>query len=718
MNITGYGQYSKGTAGVRNPKRNINSQLKLIFIYPILIADKIKVQSTLPFEQLIRDFISVTFLSDLFVENAFSIIGTANQIRPLWDERQQSVDPTSGILRTLAAQQGISSAGYGTSSPNYNVDAAYAGVLQQKITQKTAVIQQLIKTDPKLAKFRPYIETITMGNMIEVPVIVGTSSFQVDTLTLMWVLIASIGLNLSLDSETNIDAVFKELESLDEKKYWRLLNNLITDPTVRQNLGSWFQRGVIGISRGVERVTRRFNILPSLQQAASNKRFKIQSQIDNEEELKTQQQFIPLYLNRTDLDNTKTYFKFVLNRTSAERRFGLDATDERTSRVRVQEASLGSQSIRYRNFLINSFTDIMGTTGTIWLLSIGNLISISSSGLNVVNVKKEKIDDELFDNITDIVGKLFANIDKSFRQENIKEKIESLKDLCAIDSVEVVENISRWAGDTSISVGSFNNSTYLHFVDMFEKASGVSKSLSVRLEKQLQTVVADTYSREFNSNLIVVKNLINQVVKNFIKEFVDEENQTPNSIFALDNLNIADRNKILRQVIPEFHDGIVDILYFLFLAKFQEVLCKFILIADVEIEKSVNEVTSWPNYTLVLPVEIVVALHAAIMGKSWKHMLSGGQIGRSLQPNSTPLTKEQVNMPDVSATYIKSIVKFIANRLNVPNLIVVDSKRGEVHYQLMNQTDVNKSRIQTLATFVQSKVNRPLTTTQSQNYYY
>jgi hypothetical protein len=717
MNITGYGQYSKGVAGARDPKKLMNSQLKLIFIYPILIADKIKVQSTPPFEQLIRDFISVTFLSDLFIENAFTIIGTANQIRPLWDERQQSVDPTSGILRTLAAQQGISSAGYGTASPNYNVDAAYAGVLQQKITQKTAVIQQLIKTDPKLAKFRPYIETITMGNMIEVPVIVGTSSFQVDTLTLMWVLIASIGLNLSLDSETNIDAVFKELESLDEKKYWRLLNNLITDPTVRQNLGSWFQRGVIGISRGVERVTRRFNILPSLQHAASNKRFKIQSQIDNEEELKTQQQFIPLYLNRTDLDNTKTYFKFVLNRTSAERRFGLDATDERTSRVRVQEASLGSQSIRYRNFLINSFTDIMGTTGTIWLLSIGNLISISSSGLNVVNVKKEKIDDELFDNITDIVGKLFANIDKSFRQENIKEKIESLKDLCAIDSVEVVENISRWAGDTSISVGSFNNSTYLHFVDMFEKASGVSKSLSVRLEKQLQTVVADTYSREFNSNLIVVKNLINQVVKNFIKEFVDEEDQTPDSEFTLENLGIADRNKILRQVIPAFHDGIVDILYFLFLAKFQEVLCKFILIADVEIEKSVNEVTSWPNYTLVLPVEIVVALHAAIMGKSWKHMLSGGQIGRSLQPNSTPLTKKQVNMPDVSATYIKSIVKFIANRLNVPNLIVVDSKRGEVHYQLMNQTDVNKSRIQTLATFVQSKVDRPLTTTQSQNYY-
>jgi hypothetical protein len=711
MNITGYGQYSKAAAGIRDPKKNMNSQLKLIFIYPILIADRIKVQSTPPFEQLIRDFISVTFLSDLFIENAFTIIGTANQIRPLWDEQNKTIDPISGILRFQAAQQGISSAGYGTSSPNYNVDAGYSEKLQQKINQKTATIQQLLKVDPKFAKFRPYIETITMGNMIEVPVVIGTSSFQVDTLTLMWVLIASIGLNLSLDSETNIGIIFKELENLDEEKYWRLLNNLITDPTVRQNLGSWFQRGVIGVSRGIERVTRRFNILPGIQHAASNKRFKVQSQIDNEQKLITQQQFAPLYLNQNNLDQTRTYFKFVLNRTLSERRFGLGDTDEMTSRVRVQDASLGSHSSRYRDFLINSFIDIMSTTGTVLLLSVGNLISISSSDLNIVNVKKDTIDDNLFDNITNIVGKLFANINDSFRQENMKEKIESLKDLCSIDSVEVIENVNNWAGEISISTPSFSSQEYLRFVDLFEKSNGISKSSSLKLERQLQTVISNTFLTEFNSNLIVIKNLISQVIKNFIKEFVDEENQTPQSQFILDDLGIADRSKILGQIIPAFHGGLTDIFYFLFLAKFQEVLCRFISVADVEIEKSVNEVTSWPNYTLVLPVEIVVALHAAIMGKSWKHMLSGGQIGRSLRPNSTPLAKEQINMPDINSTYIKSIVKFIAQRLNVPNLIVVDSKRGEVHYQLMNQSDVNKTRIQTLATFIQSKVDRPLTTT-------
>ena len=83
MNITGYGQYSKGVAGVRDPKKLMNSQLKLIFVYPILIADKIKVQSTPPFEQLIRDFISVTFLKTSRA-TGFISLSKVNSIFILW----------------------------------------------------------------------------------------------------------------------------------------------------------------------------------------------------------------------------------------------------------------------------------------------------------------------------------------------------------------------------------------------------------------------------------------------------------------------------------------------------------------------------------------------------------------------------------------------------------------------------------------------------------
>ena len=79
---------------------------------------------------------------------------------------------------------------------------------------------------------------------------------------------------------------------------------------------------------------------------------------------------------------------------------------------------------------------------------------------------------------------------------------------------------------------------------------------------------------------------------------------------------------------------------------------------------------------------------------------------------STPLTREQVNkasIVDVNDTYIKSIIKFVARRLDVPNLIVIDSKKGDIYYKLMNQSDVNKTKITTIDTFIQSKLNRQMT---------
>jgi hypothetical protein len=150
----------------------------------------------------------------------------------------------------------------------------------------------------------------------------------------------------------------------------------------------------------------------------------------------------------------------------------------------------------------------------------------------------------------------------------------------------------------------------------------------------------------------------------------------------------------------------------MFLAQLQASLCKFILVADIDIETATNEVTSWPNYTLTLPVEIVLALHAAIMGASWKHMLSGGQIGKEIdKEKNKPLTREQVgkgSMFNVNENYIKGIVKFVCQRLDVPNLIVVDSKKGDIYYKLMNQTDINKTKISTIETFIQSKLNRQM----------
>ena len=165
------------------------------------------------------------------------------------------------------------------------------------------------------------------------------------------------------------------------------------------------------------------------------------------------------------------------------------------------------------------------------------------------------------------------------------------------------------------------------------------------------------------------------------------------------------------------------------LAQLQRSLCSFTLTLDADYENITNEVTAWPNYTLVLPIEIITALHAATMGISWEHMLGGGRQGTAIvkvdselrddltgaiitKEKSKPMDKETLNrssIVDVNENYVKGIMKFIWQRLDVPNLIVVDAKKGEIYYKLMNQTSVNKTKISTIDTFIQSKLNRQMT---------
>lgn len=719
MNITGYGQYSKAITSTKNPTKTMDQQLKLVFVYPILTADKIKVQSTPPFEQLIRDFISVTFLTDLFIENAFNVIGIANQVRPLWDEKQQPVDITGAMIGAASAYE--RSTGTGIAPPSYNVGEHHKYLLQQKITQKTAVIQQLIKTDPRLAKLRPYIETITMGNMLEVPVIVGTAHYPVDTLTLMWVLIAAISLNRSLTNESDVDFIFNELEKLTPEKYWTLLQNLIQTPEQAQQLGTFFQRGMMKVYKGTENwlAGRQKMQLPRVRRMIHNQAIKLQQDIEKPPDFEMQRQFAPLFLKKEDLAQTKLFFKFVLQSDFAAKRFGINTANEMSKKVDVMSMKLSAQLSRLRDWTMSSFQDIMSTTGTFWLLSVGNLISAEPSDLNISDQKETYIDHSLYSDIEDDLGELFIAIDDSLKEnsvENTKEKIASLKDLCNIDSSEVIRAINDWSGSSSIqSGGIFSSENYMKFLDLFDKSNGMCRPLISKMEKQFNYILSSNQQQKFTSHRQRILQKINLSVKNFIAPFLKEMKDTNTSVLS-SVMGYSDVNRVIRSNVPPLHEGLVQLIYFMFLTQLQTALCKFILVADVDLETSTTEVTAWPNYTLVLPVEIIMALHAAIMGKSWKHILSGGQTGRSLNSNSTPMTPDRMNrmaMPDVSDNYIKGIVKYMSKRINVPNLIIIDSKKGEMYYKLMNQSDVNKTKLSTISTFIESKLNRPLTT---QNY--
>jgi hypothetical protein len=734
VNVTGYGQYSKQTSGIRDPNKIMNQQQKLIFIYPMLFADKIRVPNVQSFETLMRDFISVTFLSDLFVQNTFNVIGLANQIRPLWDEHREVVDPSVGILKALSgSQHGVYTSG--PSTPNYPVGPEHFNTLQNKINQKTAVIQQLVKSDPKMAKTRPFIEVITLGNMIEVPVIVGTSPYPVDTLTLMYVLIAAIGLNKKLTNETDLNEIFHELETMNETKYWNLLNNLTKSPKEIQDLADRFRGKVLsGISvRGHTVVPGLKNIsgwgsTPIIANAARGLATRVQNRIDNPKELEQQRQiFAPLLLKQDKLDQTKLYFKFVLDPDFAKRRFGIDASKEDAKLNDISQVKLQGELSKIQNVTMSAFAKMIGTLGTSLLLSITNLVSTPDSTVNVMLEKSRNIDNDMMSEIEPQLTEILIGIDNGLKgnsSQASRNKIDILKDLCKIDSSETLKEFTDNIDRTSIISNDFNFDQFKNFITYITNFSNVSISLSNKIENEIKFITSDqsTIITRFDT----LKKLISNTITGFFKPFKEDLNNTPTSQLA----QVAGTNNtnIINRTIPTFISGLTQIFYFVFLMYLQASLCKFILTADVDVETAANEVTTWPNYTLVLPVEIVLALHAAVMGASWEHMLKGGQQGQDLvtkrfttkddltntkitTEKNKPLTKEQVStrgIHDINEGYIKGIVKFICQRLDVPNLFVVDSKKGDIYYKLMNQTDVNKTKITTIETFIHSKLNRQM----------
>jgi len=728
VNITGQGQYSKQVAGIKDPRNIMNSQQKLIFIYPMLYADKIKVQSSQPFEGLVRDFISVTFLSDIFVQNTFNLIGMANQIRPLWDENRQAVDPTSGI---------VPYSNYPTvyttpTSTQYPIGSEHAGRIEQKITQKTAIIQHLLKTDPKFSKLRPFVEIITMGNMIEVPVIVGTASYPVDTLTLMYVLIAALGMNKKLSKKSDLELIFHELETLNEKKYWTLLTHLTRDnPNDVESLANWFRGYAVSGLKRISNIQRVQNV-PRLQRFINTRRDKMQLKMNEVPELNPQnQQFSPLLLKKSNLDQTKLYFNFVLDSDLTNSQFGIDTATSATRVKTLAQVKFRGEIDKIGELTMAHYRNLIGEVGTSILFSISNLIRIEGYSVDAMDQKYNIIDNQMMDKIETHLKYILEIIDESLQDPSsltsTRSKIKILEDLCKIDAAPILKDVVESLPSLKVSRADFGEKDYKDFLIFFDDLTSQSRSFSLKIENEIKFLVAAKYKGRITSAFNRLSEIVNEHIDDFFQPFIADLTDTSNSRLA--QVTASDITNIKAKTIPRFKAGLTDIFYFMLLAQLQRSLCSFTLTLDADYENITNEVTAWPNYTLVLPIEIITALHAATMGISWEHMLGGGRQGTAIvkvdnevrddltgaiitKEKSKPMDKETLNrssIVDVNENYVKGIMKFIWQRLDVPNLIVVDAKKGEIYYKLMNQTSVNKTKISTIDTFIQSKLNRQMT---------
>jgi len=278
------------------------------------------------------------------------------------------------------------------------------------------------------------------------------------------------------------------------------------------------------VLRGTEKITRGSSVFRGLNIAAHNRGIKLRQSIEQEPDFKTHRQLAPLYLKRTDLDQTKLFFKFVIDPNFARSKFGIDVSTEKEKRVEYSRAKLQGQLSKLKDLTLASFNDTVSVSGTFWLLSLGNLISINSSNLNIPQIKNDNIDSQLYDSIEPNMGEIFIAIDDSIKSGDQKFVVESLKDLCNIDNNEVVKNINNWAAYSQVPAGGvFTNAEYFRFIDLFEKANGISQGKIKEIENALDYIVSDDNRARLKSQLSLIRNKISQAVRDFTNEFINEK---------------------------------------------------------------------------------------------------------------------------------------------------------------------------------------------------
>jgi hypothetical protein len=728
VNVTGMRLYSSAMSGIRQPEKLLDSSDRLVFIFPILIANKTTAATSIPLEIILRDFISITFLKELFIQNTISIIKMANEIQPLSDDRDDLFNANSthtkvaNSMNTASGQVQINQSGltflpsFGDQKhPDYKISPYHAQSVQQKIREKTAIITKHIKVDPKLAPLRPVVEIITLGNLIDVPVIVGTKCQQLDTLTLLHILMASISLKKPLyeNGRDNLDEICLELEKLNPEKYWKLLNNLLPgkDPEKHQ-MREWMSEYINSHSslKSIKNTTTKV-FKPITNAVASIEK----SNAADPNYLKA---FDILNIIKSKLNETKLFLRFSLDERLLKSQYGIDTSSDVSHRTDMLDMKLSPEFKNLLALTTSNFSRSLENIGMILLHSLFNILYPVQSGnfglppenLSFTKLKADTIDDDLLVNIDKIVqeqigGYLKQSLGKD-TQKDTQTKLKLLKNLAGIDLTELLNEMNSTFQRIDLSSRVFSWNDFETFNTVLDKKSSECNAMNIKFEN-----LAGVLSSEIKNELIKIRAQIFDALTSFFYKLTEQysEDIKPKILFVGNAVRSenedfsrfsSDTETIRTKMIPENINYLTNVFYFLFLYQFQHTLFNVVRATDIELETATNDVTTWPNFTLVLPVEIVVALHAALMSKTWDTVLRTS--------DDKILTNEEIGKKNIIApndNYIKGIVKYVGKLLNIPNFIVVDSKKNDIYYKLMCNSSINKTKLTTLETFVKSNLD-------------
>lgn len=656
MRISGTNQQSSSLNLLGDLSSSGEHKSSLVFVYPILF-DKTLIKK---WESVIRDFQTAQFISQIKISNVLNITQSAvqgygkniksNYINPAEVlNNALSSNSSDNFDRSLQNQlQKLQIDQFERQSQQNNTpsQSEYAYKLNQYIN----FIKNQVQTDPRYDNLRPAFSIITVeNNLLDIPLIVGTKTYKINTGALYWILFVSLSNNQT--NLSNVDRISTIIKNIPKNDYVKLMTDASVIKTPRE--------------KDETQLDKTYKLLSSEVNQAINKAIK---------------DFKTVASNLNDFEN--------------DIGFSIGVSDDRSTFSSVIAGSIAEQT-ELKN-KVNSLVNQTIISSVFPVIQTTNNIVANPAIEHDFQSKYRTLLNGINATINPIITNLLTIITSKLSQREyvdsfisvIQRNCESLKNINPYNSLNALNSASLRFSNIRRDANFGDN---LNVVDFAEILSGESNKLYSHMDS-LTSMLDDIVNSNDISNQR--DRLINQIENQITDYFYDQRNPD-NSIVNLNPPENAQFSNLFRQLfsgtnnnelirfIKNIIKSLANIIAFIVFYSLLSYFCEFINIVQTKIDIAKKDVIKFPNYTLVIPIDYVKTLYFAIAARNITQTLNNIQ---TTEFEKFKLTESNVHR----------IVDAVIDRLGVSNIIIIDDARNEIYYRwsyLKRTLKLNQSSI-------------------------
>ena len=701
---------------LRQPSRLSGGQdnQKLVFLYPVLCSNTLS-----KYSELFRNFLSVEFLSQIKISNGLNITSKLSRVGTI-GIGDQSITPELEVRNTASNFLPLFPI---NSRDNKSVYDDYSNEFkrqQQLIKQFSTFFLKQISINPKYKPYNPIVSTVTSDeNHLVFPIIVGTKKFDLDVRIIFYILSTALAFDLSLDSAANLEHCLNYIKNTDLTKF----NNIFDIDYIQDNRRSF--------------LSGNFRRLPEML------RTDVRTRSDENRKL----------FRLDDIQHDKLFlqtYPFVKVLKFQDWDAESDHMMSQTMNLNMDAVPIIQTATQRRHFeaAMNSFNSYVSETVIPILYNLETVLGPTPPHINYHSAVQD-----LLNNVTRNMDQQYMNTANHIRLKlselppqianngdqltsryvktqtkftNTQFRIDDIKSFCQ-NSAKLSDSIKKIINDDLIpTIKKFDPTdpnTVNQFCDVVVQTSSKFQPLSNTIESwAINAIPGSTNNGNGqDTNIQDQFNTIKQHFHNSIINFFEspddpnyalfDRNLDPNvflhrypnfsQIFCGNN-NPHQCQRVFIQVISQIEQSLEDILFFYFIWNFIRYICSYINEVDIDIQIQKKDVLDFPNYTLILPIEIfkfLYVFHTSNRLKAWMRS-PGNRPGDTTELATSVAQQLSTFVPNADT---KKMIEILNDRLKIPNIIVVDQFKKEVYYQFMYMSKPLKINLDSLTSYIKDQ---------------